>query len=169
MRLLLLASLLIAILMVRKKYSVHCYCLVTKSCPNLLWPLGLLCLGSVLERILEWVAISFFRGSSRPRDLTHVSYFGRWILLTLNHQGNPVMSNLVVVQSLHCVRLFVTPWTAACQASLSFTISLSLLRLMSNQLILCHPLLLLSIFPNIRVFSKEPAFPWYQVAKVLEL
>ena len=162
--------------MVRKKYSVHCYCLVTKSCPNLLWPLGLLCLGSFPERILECVAISFFRGSSWPRDLTHVSYFGRWILLTLNHQGSPVMSNIVVVQSLHCVWLFVTPWTAACQASLSFTISLSLLRLMSigsvmpsNQLILCHPLLLLSIFPNIRVFSKEPAFPWYQVAKVLEL
>ena len=57
----------------------------------------------------------------------------------------------------------VTPWTAAYQASLSITNSLSLPKLMyielvipSNQLILCHPLLLLpSIFPNIRVFSKE--------------
>ena len=56
-----------------------------------------------------------------------------------------------------------TPWTAACQASLSFTNSRSLLKLMaiesvipSNHLILCHPLLLLpSIFPSIRVFSKE--------------
>ena len=56
-----------------------------------------------------------------------------------------------------------TPWTAACQASLSFTISRSVLKLMStesmmlsNHLILCHPLLLLrSIFPSIRVFSKE--------------
>ena len=55
------------------------------------------------------------------------------------------------------------PWTAACQASLSFTISQSLLKLMSiesvmpsNHLILCHPLLLLSsIFPKIRVFSNE--------------
>ena len=71
----------------------------------------------------------------------------------------------VVVQSLSHVRLFVTPWTAACQASLSFTIFRSLLKLMSiesvmpsNQLILCCPLLLLpSIFPSIRVFSSESA------------
>ena len=57
----------------------------------------------------------------------------------------------------------MTPWTAACQASLSITNSRSLLKLMSiesampsNHLILCHPLLLLpSIFPNIRVFSNE--------------
>ena len=61
------------------------------------------------------------------------------------------------------VWLFETPWTAASQASLSFTISRSLLKLMSiesvkpsNHLILCHPLLLLtSIFPSIRVFSNE--------------
>ena len=63
------------------------------------------------------------------------------------------------------VQLFVTPWTAALQASLPFTISWSLLKFMSiesvissNHLILCHPLLLLpSIFPSIRVFSKELA------------
>ena len=68
-----------------------------------------------------------------------------------------------VVQSLSCVRLFVTPWTAACQASLSITNSWSLLKPMSiklvmpsNHLILCHPLLLLpSSFPSIRVFSNE--------------
>ena len=67
------------------------------------------------------------------------------------------------VQSLSRVRLFVTPWTAAHQASLSFTISRSLLKLMSiqslmptNHLILCRLLLLLpSIFPSIRVFSNE--------------
>ena len=61
------------------------------------------------------------------------------------------------------VRLFATPWTSACQASLSITNSRSLLKLMSmesvmpfNHLILCCPLLLLpSIFPNIRVFSNE--------------
>ena len=72
---------------------------------------------------------------------------------------------LVVVQSLSPVRLFTTPWTAICQASLSFTISQSLLKLMfiksvmpSNHLILCRPLLLLpSIFPRIRVFSNESA------------
>ena len=70
-----------------------------------------------------------------------------------------------VVQSLSCVRLFVIPWTAARQAPLSFTISQSLLKLMSielvmpsNHLILCRPLLLLpSIFPSIRVFSNESA------------
>ena len=55
-----------------------------------------------------------------------------------------------------------TPWTKACQASLSFTSSWSLLKLMmpSNHLILCHPLLLLpSVFPSIRVFSNESAPP----------
>ena len=65
------------------------------------------------------------------------------------------------VQSLYCVQFFVTPWTAASQASLSITNSQSLLKLMSiesvmpsNHLIFCHPLLLLpSIFPSIRVFS----------------
>ena len=58
----------------------------------------------------------------------------------------------------------VTLWTTACQASLSFTTSQSLLKLMSiesvmpfNHLIVCHPLLLPSIFPSIRVFSKEPS------------
>jgi len=69
------------------------------------------------------------------------------------------------VQSLSPLRLFATPWTAACQASLSITNSWSLLKLMSiesvipsNYLILCRPLLLPpSIFPRIRVFSNEPA------------
>ena len=66
------------------------------------------------------------------------------------------------VQSLSRVQLFATPWTAVCQASLSITNSRSLLKLMSiesvmpsNHLILCHPLLLPSIFPSIRVFSNE--------------
>ena len=67
------------------------------------------------------------------------------------------------VQFLSDVRLFATPWTAACQASLSITNSWSLLTLMSielvmpsNDLILCLPLLLQSsLFPNIRVFSNE--------------
>ena len=69
----------------------------------------------------------------------------------------------IIVQSLSCGRLFVTPWTAACQCSLSITNSWSLLKLMSigsvmpsNHLILLRPLLLvLSIFPSIRVFSDE--------------
>ena len=65
------------------------------------------------------------------------------------------------------VQCFVTPWTAACQISLSFTISWSLLKLMSiesvmssKHLVLCHPLFLLhSVFPSIRVFSNESTFP----------
>ena len=69
----------------------------------------------------------------------------------------------IAVQSLSCVRLFATPWTAARQASLSFTISWSLLKLMSiklvmpsNHLILFHPLLLPpSVLPSIRIFSSE--------------
>ena len=71
---------------------------------------------------------------------------------------------VAVVQSLSHVRLFVTPWTAGGQASLSFTISWSLLRFMSiesvmpsNHLTICLPLLLPSIFPSIRVFSNELA------------
>ena len=72
----------------------------------------------------------------------------------------------VVVQSLSGVQLFVTAWTAARQASLPFTISRSLLKLMSmipsNHLILCHPLLLPSIFPSIKFFFNESAlcFSW---------
>ena len=70
---------------------------------------------------------------------------------------------LLLLFSHSCVQLFATPWTAAHQASLSFTISQSLLKLRSiesvmpsNHLILYHPLLLLpSIFPSIRVFSNE--------------
>ena len=72
---------------------------------------------------------------------------------------------VVVVQSLSHVQLFATPWTAAHQASPSFTISQSLLKflsielvVLSNHLILCHSLFLLpSIFPSIRVFSNELA------------
>ena len=69
--------------------------------------------------------------------------------------------NLHIVQSLSRVRLFETPWTAAGQASLSFTISQSLLKLMSIESVMpsiCRPLLLLlSMFPNIRVFPNESA------------
>ena len=68
------------------------------------------------------------------------------------------------MKSLSCVRLPLTPWTAAHQDSLSITNSQSLLKLMSiesvmpsNHLILCRPLLPPSIFPNIRVFSNESA------------
>ena len=86
----------------------------------------------------------------------------------------PSSTYVVAVQSLSRAQLFVTQWTVAHQASLSFTISRSLLKLMSiellmpsNHLILCRPLLLLpSIFPSIRVFSNELSL--HKVAKVLE-
>ena len=80
------------------------------------------------------------------------------------------MKNFSSVQSLSHAQLFATPWTTACQASLSITNSRSLLKLMSTEsvmpsdhLILCRPFLLLpSIFSSIRVFSNESAlhFRW---------
>ena len=71
----------------------------------------------------------------------------------------------IIVQFLSLVLQFETQWTAACQVSLSFTISWSLLKLIpfesvvsSNHLILCHSLLFLpSIFPSVRVFANESA------------
>ena len=83
----------------------------------------------------------------------------------------PKKPSVVVFQSFNCVQLFAIPWTAAHQVSWSFTISLSLLKLMSielvmpsNHLVLCHPLLLTSIFPSFRVFFNELASnkkpPW---------
>ena len=86
-------------------------------------------------------------------------------VLATGSSGKSLHTYSAVVQSLNHVQLFVIPWIAACQASLSFTISQSLARFMSiesvilsNHLILCHPLLLLtSIFPSIRVFFNESA------------
>ena len=77
------------------------------------------------------------------------------------------MEDICSVQSLSCVQHFATPWTAACQASLSITTSWSLVKLRSialvmpsNHLIPCRPLFLLpSSFPSIRVFSNESALP----------
>ena len=89
------------------------------------------------------------------------SYNNLWMNTILKYVNCEISQS---VQSLSCVRLFATPWTAACQASLSITNSQSLLKLMSvesmmpcnNHLILCRPLFLLpSVFPSIRVFSKE--------------
>ena len=84
-------------------------------------------------------------------------------LLICNIKDLFIFHSVQSVQSLRCVQLFATPWTAAHQASLSITKSQSLLKLMSielmmssNHLILCHPLLLVSsIFLSIRVFSTE--------------
>ena len=81
-------------------------------------------------------------------------------LQTVRPCYEPICQNGPVVQLLTCVQLSGTLWTAVQQASLSFTVSQSLLKLMSlesvmlyNHLILCHPFLLPSVFPSIRVFS----------------
>ena len=103
------------------------------------------------ERILEWVA------NPSAGDLLNPGLNP----CLLHCQADPLL--LSSVQTLSCVLLFATPWTAACQASLSIANFQSLLKLMSiesvmpsNHLILCCPLLLLpSIFPSIRVFSNE--------------
>ena len=86
-----------------------------------------------------------------------------------------VISLIVIVQSLSHVQHFATPWTAARQDFLSFTISQSVLKLMSiesvmpsNHLVLSCPLLLPSVFPSIKVFSNETAIS-HQMARVLEL
>ena len=168
--------------------------------------------GILQARILEWVAISFSRGSSWPRDLTWVSriagrHFNLWanreahmcvyiykyinIPSLLNLPPTPTPNSQFVIIDVwsvprnwdNCLLIYqckyssvqfshsvvsdsVTPWMAACQASLSITNSRSLLRLMSiesvmpsNHLIVCHPFLLLpSVFPRIRMFSNESAF-----------
>ena len=99
-----------------------------------------------------WLHLTEFSGKPRGKGILSD---GIW-LASQSHQCSSV-------QSLSCVWLFGTPWTAAHQVSLSITNSWSLLKLMSiklvmssNHLILYHPLLLLpSIFPSIRVFSNE--------------
>ena len=90
----------------------------------------------------------------------HFEMYQSTLFLTRTANGRSCFSS---VQSLSCVRLFATPWTAAHQASLSITNSRSLLKLMSiesvmlsNYLILCHPLLFLpSTFLSIGVFSNK--------------
>ena len=109
-----------------------------------LWPV-------VTPPCAQWKALSFSSARFPSQSNTAQGY----------------ISPLAVVQLLSHVRFFATAWTAARQASLSFTLSRSLLKLMStesvmpsNHLILCHPRLLLpSIFPRIRTFSKESALP----------
>jgi len=89
--------------------------------------------------------------------------WGCWVSISRTYLSKNTFSSVHSVQSVSHVRLFATPWTAACQASLSITNSWSSLKLMSiasvmpsSHPILCRPLLLLSsIFPSIRVFSSE--------------
>ena len=101
-------------------------------------------------------SLSLLQGIFQTQELNPGLLHCRWILYQLTYQFSSV-------QSLSRVRLSATPWTAACQASLSITNSRSLLKFMSiesvmppNHLIFCCPLLLPpSIFPSIRVFSNE--------------
>ena len=126
--------------------------------------------GILQARILEWVAIPI----STRIEPTSPALAG--ILFTTELPGKPGSEKVVVVivQWLSRVRLSVTPWTAAHQASLSFTTSQSSLKLMSiesvmpsNHFILCHPLVLLPCLSQ-----HQGLFQWvsssHQVAKVLE-
>ena len=137
--------------------------LVAQSCLTLCGPLdcsppGSSAHGISQTRILEWIVISFSRGSSQTKYLPCSPPLAGE-LLPLSREGCP-QEKFVVVQTLLC-----DSWTAACQASLSFTITQSLLKLTpiesvmpSNYIIICHCLLLLpSTFPSIRVFSNESA------------
>ena len=99
---------------------------------------------TLLRQSLQCFSLSIYEGCSVQSSIRH---------------------DVAVVQLLSGIRLFSAPWTAALQASLSFTISWSFLKLMSielmmpsNHLILCLPLLLLpSILLSIRIFSNESA------------
>ena len=149
-------------------------------------------------RILEWVAIPFSRGSQcyfgkiaylstavlySRGDHEMFQLFNLFSLLYCVSESRGDFSALkgsiliflniweikfIVVQSLSCVQLFVTPWTIVCQASLSSIVSWSLLKFMSIELVavsnhlFCHLLLLLhSIFPSIRVFPTERPYCYY--------
>ena len=103
---------------------------------------------------------------THPCTVTNCLHFpGDCPSLSERSRSQKALCGSVFVQSLSHVRLFVTSWTAACQASLSITNSQSLIKLKSiesempsNCLILCCPLLLLLlVFPSIRVFSNELA------------
>ena len=138
--------------------------------------------GNITSWFRAWVLEPDCLGFNKPSTGTCLG----WI----NHLYGPALHNLIVVQSLSHVWLFLTPWTAARQASFSFTVSQSLLKFMSiesvmllsllkfmsietvmlsNHLTLCHLLLLLpSIFPSIKVFSNESAHSskWPKILKL---
>ena len=145
-------------LILKRKVKV----LVTQFCPTLWDPMGYSPPASsdhgILQaRILGWVASPFSRGSSLPRDWTQVS-----CVYHLSHQENPYLT-FSSVQSLGCVWLFATPWTAACQASLSITNSRSLPKLMSHNL--NHSLKVLSL--NIVTMSHIWGYPIQSLATYL--
>ena len=126
--------------------------------------------------ILRWDLLSWILYSPPcPMALHAAAKPWKHMSLWLNSLFSHSLFNFVVVQSLSYVRLFANPWTAGLLASLSFSISWSLLKLMSiesvmpsHHLSLCHLLLLLpSIFPSISLFQWVGSL--CQVAKILEL
>ena len=130
---------------------------VTQSCPTLCDPMDCSPPGSSVHgisqaRILEGVAISYSRGSSQPRDWTQVSCTGRWILYFWATREAFFHCCCSVAKSCW---LCATPWTVAHQTSLSFAISLSLLKLMSIESVMPSNHLILS--PHFS--SCPPSFP----------
>ena len=125
----------------------------------------------LLHMTLAWLASTLAIYSPEVTDELLLTNVGS----TFQYPSWPLFSMTLCYSVAKSTQLFVTLWTAACQASLSFIISWSVLTLMSiesvmlsNHLILCHPLLLLpSIFPSISLF--QWVSPSHQVAKVLEL
>ena len=121
-----------------------------------------------VHRIGDVIQPSHPLSTPSPPDFNPAQHQGLFQWVTSSHQVAKVLEFLLKhqfssVQLLSRVQLFVTPWTAACQGTMSITNSQSSLKLMfiesamqSNHLILCRPLLLLSqIPPSIRVFSSE--------------
>ena len=118
-----------------------------------------------------WRTEGWGSGLQFPLCSFHVSHSIYYLLIFIWFPFSPLKwsiffkMNFSSVQLLSRVRLFATLWTAACQASLSIINSWSLLKFMSiesvmpsNHLILCHPLLLPSIFPSIRSFPRSQLF-----------
>ena len=153
---------------------------IQKNKGNCLWP-GVLKGQAVIPETLG--GLSLIVGCSQnitvekkeiKRHLLSGERYYLWTFTDRAMKGRTGAQARIVVQSFSHVQLLVTPWTTVLQASLSFTISQSLLKLMSTKsmmpskhLILYHPLFLLpSIFPSIRVFSSESAlcirWPKYQ-------
>ena len=128
-----------------------------------MWVIHLSCRIPVCIILELDMAILHYPKSLEPSGSILKPFFSLHLGASSQLSATPSLKWISSVQPLSRVRLFGTPWNAACQACLSITNSQSLLKLVSvesvmpsNHLILCHPLLLVpSIFPSIRVFSNE--------------
>ena len=119
----------------------------------------------MLLSLISLKKFHIFDLSIKYSSFQRLIFFSNLLLISYmcGHTMHLLADYLSSVQSFSCACLFVTPWTAACQAVLSITNSWSLFKLMSiesmmspNHFIPCRPLLLLSsVFPSIRVFSNE--------------